>query len=328
MSRAKELLPSLPLTNTTDDVDIAWRNWVEEFVIIMEKCIPKKLVPTQSETPWINGEIRNDIARWERVYNRFKRSKSQDILQRYKSLRNSIVSKIRLAKKTFLNNLSSSLNDAKKFWSTIRKIHPRPDPSSMILTHGSVSASSNSDKAALLNHFFSSCFNDSTTTLTFSTPSAEDVCRDMDWADCTPEGISALLKQIKPHSSAGPDGITAWMLRSFADEIAPSITSLFNLSIKTGNVPADWKLSNVVPIPKGDKKKNEVQSYRPISLLLIISKVLERHFHQLISEFISKNNILANDQFGFWPGRCTTTPLLLSIHEWHKALESRKTQVQ
>ena len=79
----------------------------------------------------------------------------------------------------------------------------------MILTHGTVSASSNSDKAALLNHFFSSCFNDSTTTLTFSAPSAEDVCRDMDWADCTPEGISALLKRIKPYSSAGPDGITA-----------------------------------------------------------------------------------------------------------------------
>ena len=86
MSRAKELLPSLPLTNTTDDVDIAWRKWVKELVMIMEECVPKKLVPTQSETPWINGEIRNDIARRERLYNRFKRSKSQDILQRYKAL--------------------------------------------------------------------------------------------------------------------------------------------------------------------------------------------------------------------------------------------------
>ena len=158
-----------------------------------------------------------------------------------------------------------------------------------------------------------------------TTPSAEDVCRDMDWADCTPEGISALLKRIKPYSSAGPDRITAQMLRSFADEIAPSVTSLFNLSIKTGNIPADWKLSNVVPIPKGDKKKNEVQSFRPISLLPIISKVLERHFHQLISEFIFKNNILADDQFGFRPGHCTTTPLLQSMHDWHKALESRKS---
>ena len=157
MSRAKELLPSLPLTNTKDDVDIAWQKWVKEFVTIMEVCIAKKLVPTQSETPWIDGEIRKDIARQERLYNRFKRSKSQDILQRYKFLRKSVVSKIRLAKKTFLNNHSSSLNDAKTCWSMIRRIHPRPDPSSMILTHGSVSASSKSDKAALLNPFFSSC---------------------------------------------------------------------------------------------------------------------------------------------------------------------------
>ena len=63
MARAKELLSSLPLSNTTDDVDIAWRKWVKEFVTIMEECIPKKLVPIESGTPWINGEIRNDIAR-------------------------------------------------------------------------------------------------------------------------------------------------------------------------------------------------------------------------------------------------------------------------
>ena len=48
MARAKELLSSLPLSNTTDDVDIAWRKWVKEFVTIMEECIPKKLVPIES----------------------------------------------------------------------------------------------------------------------------------------------------------------------------------------------------------------------------------------------------------------------------------------
>jgi len=84
-----------------------------------------------------------------------------------------------------------------------------------------------------------------------------------------------------------------------------------------------WKLSNVVPIPKGDLKKNDVQSYRPISLLPIISKSLEKHFHQLISEFVSENKLLSDDQFGFRPGQCTTTPLVLSIHEWHKALENK-----
>ena len=62
-------------------------------------------------------------------------------------------------------------------------------------------------------------------------------------------------------------------------------------------------------------QQNEVQSYRPISLLPMVSKVLERHFHELISEFISKNNILTDDQFGFQPGRCTTTPLLLHQHQ-------------
>ena len=43
MSKARELLPSLPLSNTTDDVDIAWQKWVKEFVTIMEECIPQEI---------------------------------------------------------------------------------------------------------------------------------------------------------------------------------------------------------------------------------------------------------------------------------------------
>ena len=226
----------------------------------MERCIPRKLVPIESSTPWINGEIRNDIAKWERLYNWFKCSKLLDILQRYKSLRDSIVSKIRLAKKTFLNNVSSS--DAKKFGPQSEGfMHPQPDLSSIILTHGSVSVSS---KAALLNHFFSSCFNNSITT--FSILLQLRISAEI-WIGLTaPLKVSVHFLRNKAPLSAGPDSITAWMLRLFADEIALTVTSLFNLSIETGKVPADWKLSNVVPILNEDTKRK--MKFSPSDLFL------------------------------------------------------------
>jgi len=55
---------------------------------------------------------------------------------------------------------------------------------------------------------------------------------------------------MRTHSAPRPDGITAWMLVHFAQDIAPSIASIINLSIATGCLPDDWKLLNIIPIPK------------------------------------------------------------------------------
>ena len=66
------------------------------------------------------------------------------------------------------------------------------------------------------------------------------------------------------------------MLHTFATEPAPSIVSLFNLPLKTGKIPDDWTIANVVSILKKTHTQ-DVWSYHPISLLSIISKTLE-HF--------------------------------------------------
>ena len=63
----------------------------------------------------------------------------------------------------------------------------------------------------------------------------------VDSFDCTPEEVSVYLKQIKSYTAPGPDGITAWMLSSLAEDVAPSVASIFNLSISSGRLPADWK---------------------------------------------------------------------------------------
>ena len=75
--------------------------------------------------------------------------------------------------------------------------------------------------------------------------------------------------------------------------------------------------------PKIALSMHDVRSYRPISLLPIISKILEKHLHHLIQDFVSSNNVLSENQFGFRSGRSTITPLLLAIHQWHRSLEDK-----
>ena len=173
----------------------------------------------------------------------------------------------------------------------------------------------------MLNSFFASCFNSKVIDPTYVNPTIPAAVPPN--LDITSDEVIWHLRKIKPHSATGPDAISAWMLRAFAEEAAPSIASLFNLSLSLGKLPNDWKCSNVVPIPK-EAKKSDVRIYRPISLLPIISKTFEHHVYSLMSEHLAAHNILSTNQFGFQPGRNTTSPLLIAIYKWHSALDNHQ----
>ena len=106
---------------------------------------------------------------------------------------------------------------------------------------------------------------------------------------------------------SGPDDIPLKVLRECADELAPSLTTLFNLSMSTCTLPEKWKYSNVVPIHKKGKKY-KVDNYRPISLLNSVSKVMERLVFNHIYPVVSLQIISA--QHGFMKHRSTTTQLI------------------
>jgi hypothetical protein len=103
----------------------------------------------------------------------------------------------------------------------------------------------------------------------------------------TAEEIEHLLVILDKNKSSGPDGISAKMLKAVAHSIAPSVSRLFNQSNMTGCFLAVWKVSNIVPTPKNGDNASP-SNYRPISLLPILSKVLENHIaNGIINRIIS-----------------------------------------
>ena len=140
---------------------------------------------------------------------------------------------------------------------------------------------------------------------------------------CTVEQVQHLLESLDTTKATGPDGVSATMLKHTASFIAPSVTKLFNLSISSGQVPANWKESSIVPVPKSSDRSSPA-NYRPISLLSILSKTLERHIHFLIATHLQNNQLLSNRQWGFLPGKGTVTALLCTTHSWLQSLEDNK----
>lgn len=129
--------------------------------------------------------------------------------------------------------------------------------------------------------------------------------------------IETLLTCLDTTKATGPDGISATMLKNTATSIAPIVTQLCNMSIRSGIVPESWKTSVIVPIHKQGDSANP-GNYRPISLLPIISKVLERHIFNKLLGFLS----ISDKQWGFLARRSTTGAILSAIHNWHNQLES------
>ena len=144
-------------------------------------------------------------------------------------------------------------------------------------------AHSDGHKANMLNSIFYSCFNQSHPAIAECYPPhlscPDDVL-------CSEDEVCDLLAAMDVTKASGQDGVTAKILK-----IAPSFTKLFNLSVKLGVIPSQWKISLIVPIPKHSDGSNPT-NYRPISLLPIISKVLERHVYLLIMEHLQCHHLL------------------------------------
>ena len=127
------------------------------------------------------------------------------------------------------------------------------------------------------------------------------------------------LSELDTSKASGPDKIPARLLKKCSEQIAPSLCSLFNHSLNIGQIPRDWKSTDVTPTHKKDSKE-DAKNYRPISLLPIVSKVLERcvgnRFYDHLKDLISAL------QHGFLPNRSCVTQLLSVLHTAGQSLDN------
>jgi len=315
--KANELLSEIDMANILDDTDVelAWTKWQDAFLKTMERCIPKGKTPKRKNLPWLSKDLTKMIKTRNRYFRRARSSTSY--AAKYRKMRNLVVKKLREAKNAFFRRLKPNSKD---FWKAIKGLN-REKSSVPTLHRNGTTANTNTEKATLLGQCFSQHFNLSEPPLTLDDlPESDPSQCPLDLL-CTEEEVLTMLEALDVSKSNGPDGISARMLKATAHSIAPAITKLFNMSIKNGRLPNEWKTSLVVPIPKkGDP--SDPANYRPISLLPVLSKLLERHMSNLVYDHLLVHSPISIAQWGFLPKRSTTDAVLSVIHEWHQILDS------
>ena len=114
----------------------------------------------------------------------------------------------------------------------------------------------------------------------------------------TPMEINKLIDNLQPKKSSGTDNIDNTILKDLKPYLTEPLSTLFNESMLCGTFPSAMKTAKVVPLFKS-KSREETTNYRPISLLLTISKLLEKAMYTRVYSFLTSTDQLYVSQYGF-----------------------------
>ena len=135
--------------------------------------------------------------------------------------------------------------------------------------------------------------------------------------------IIKLCKEININKSSCVDNRSSEILRDAFLAIPEVIKDLFNLSFELSEVPNSWKLAKVTPLPKAGNS-SDVSNLRPISLLPLPSKMIEKIVHNRIYNHCNNNNLLDPKQGGFRPNHSTISTTAFYISDIYGAMNNNE----
>uniref|UniRef100_A0A803TV46 Reverse transcriptase domain-containing protein n=1 Tax=Anolis carolinensis TaxID=28377 RepID=A0A803TV46_ANOCA len=164
------------------------------------------------------------------------------------------------------------------------------------------------EKAELLNAFFASVLSQKESHLQPQQHGMDEGLGEIQ-PQIGKQVVQEYLATLNEFMSPGPDQLHPRVLKELAEVISEPLAIIFESSWRTGEVPADWRRANVVPIFKKGKK-NDPNNYRPVSLTSIPGKILEKIIKEVVCKHLETNAVIANSQHGFTKNKSCQTNLI------------------
>ena len=132
--------------------------------------------------------------------------------------------------------------------------------------------------------------------------------------------LISIIGSLDATKATGLDGITPKILKKSADIVNPSQLKIINISISTGQFPDLLKVAKIIPIHKSGTQ-DDPANYRPISILSIISKVIEKHVTKHLFAYLNKYSLFHKSQSGFRKHHSCNTALINLIGRWLNSID-------
>lgn len=305
-----------------EDVEILWTNMKGTLKELRGKFVPQKntsILSWKSKNQCPLRKITRDaIKEKNKLHRKWISSTTapdcQEIRLKYSKARNKVATLVRKDKRDLERKIASEAKSKPKlFWShTRRRLKTKVGvaPLQENMNDKNSLAFDDEKKANLLQKQFSSVYTIEPLT---NIPSFEMRTQmKVNKVEIIARTVNEKLKALNTNKSCGPDEIHPKLLFELSDIISEPLAILLNLSIRSGKIPSEWKLANVVPVYKKGSKSLP-GNYRPISLTCVLCRVMESFLKDTIMNHLLENNLLSPRQHGFISGRSTVTQLLFYL---------------
>ena len=314
-----------------EDVNTAASLFTSKLNKVLDIFAPVKTIQLRSNyVPWLKNETKTAMEERNVAQKVAILTKDQNRLRAYRNLRNKVTNMIRSDKRAWeKGKLDHLANNSTDLWKNIKGIlnwNTNGPPTQLF--HQGQMISKPLELAQCMNGFFS----DKVKHLQDKLPPETDdplkyakrymsrITTRMDLKPVFPEQVLKIMKDLKNSKSTGLDNIDIGIVKLIAADILPSLTHIINLSLSTSCFPDAWKVAKVVPLlKKGDPlcPKN----YRPVALLPVLSKILEKAVFIQIVDYVEENKIVHPSHHGSRPGHSTCTALIEMHSSWIDAIE-------
>ena len=298
---------------------------------ILDKMAPVRTVQVRTKyAAWLSSDTKKLLKVRNEAHEKAMKTKHQDDWRNYKNLRNTATAKMKLEKRAWeKHKLDNSEQNSSILWKNVKGWlnWGKSGPPTQLFHEGKV-VNSPADIAGTMNSFFTNKVNKLRSTIS---PAITDPLAKLRESllnrDCSlrfhavsPDEVLKAIRKLKNSKATGVDHIDTRIVKLVAEDILPALTHIINLSITKSEFPCSWKHAKVIPLLKKGDTLNP-KNYRPVALLPIFSKVLERIVFNQMVKYLDENQLLNPNHHGSRHSHSTTTALLQMYDQWVEEAE-------
>ena len=304
------------------DVDI----FTEQIITAAKECTPER----KNVIPGVNYsiEVKEMILEKRRARRKWQHSRHPDDKNVFNRLSQQLKRHLNDLKNegigTFLEGLSAEKDTNYNLWKATKRIkRPIQSASPPLRRLDNSWARSNQEKADLHADHLENVFKphpgqDEEEELIPTMPPNTII------PPVSPKEVGKQIEILNSKKAPGYDMITAEILKQLPPKGIVKLTHLFNAALRLQHVPKKWKIAEIITLLKPGKPPDQVSSYRPISLLPIISKVFEKLILKRLNTIIEEKGLYPSHQFGFRHSHSTIDQVHRITNDIEKALEDKK----
>lgn len=317
-----------------EDCNKSFELFHDELRLFYDLCFPLirvKVGKKPTKNKWITRGLKKCCMKKRLLYNRYQNEAFNKKHNQMNYLDYTRILKKCILKSQQINNnryIIQSKNKCKASWDVVKKnINLTNDKYDVKqIKKDDIIYSEPKDICELFNEYFinltSKNKNIPDTILTYKTEHIIDTKNSMFLKPISESEVISIITSLNNTNSAGYDEISTKIIKMCANFLASPLVHIINKSFEQGVFPNRLKISVVKPIfKKGDP--SEMGNYRPITLIPILSKILERAMLERMESFLTKNNILVSNQFGFRKGKSTTQACFSLVKEITESLDKK-----